>query len=93
MTSTNRTNQKPVKLSPNVVGLRQPSPAIWQGIFDELEKDPGQASLRRHRWSDPPVWGVTIRGRRAESLVLWSMETIDGEQTVVVRYIGPGIPD
>jgi hypothetical protein len=62
-------------------------------VFDELEKNPGQASLRRHRWSDPPVWGVAIRSRREELLVLWSMETFDGEQTVVVRYIGLGIPD
>jgi hypothetical protein len=61
-------------------------------VFDELEKDPAQARLRRHRWSDPPLWGVTVRGRRAESLVLWSMETFDGQQTVVVHYIGPGIP-
>ena len=61
-------------------------------VFDELEKDPGQAWLRRHRWSDPPLWGLTVRGRREESLVLWSVETFDGEQTVVVHYVGPGIP-
>jgi hypothetical protein len=30
------TDQKPVKLSPNVSGLRQPTPAAWAAVFDEL---------------------------------------------------------
>jgi len=57
-------------------------------VLDELERDPGQARLRRHRWSDPPLWGVTHQ----DLLVLWAIETYDGEPVVVVRYIGPDVP-
>jgi hypothetical protein len=58
-------------------------------VFDELEKDPGQAWLRRHRWSDPPLWGVTVRGRGEDLLVLWAAETYGDETVIVVRYLGP----
>jgi hypothetical protein len=61
-------------------------------VFDELEKDPGKAWLRRHRWSDPPLWGVTVHGRREDVLVLWAVESVDGEQVVVVHYVGPDVP-
>ncbi len=61
-------------------------------VFDGLEKDPGQAWLRRHRWSDPPLWGVTVRGRGEDLLVLWAAETYDNEGVVVVRYLGPAVP-
>jgi hypothetical protein len=61
-------------------------------VFDGLEKNPGQAWLRRHRWSDPPLWGVTVRGRAEDVLVLWAIETYYGEQAVVVHYVGPGVP-
>jgi hypothetical protein len=36
--TTNPTDKKPEKLSPNVAGLRQPSAAAWQAVFDELER-------------------------------------------------------
>jgi hypothetical protein len=61
-------------------------------VFDELEKDPGQAWLRRHRWSDPPLWGVSVTGRHEDIVVLWAAETYDGETVIVVRYVGPGVP-
>jgi hypothetical protein len=61
-------------------------------VFDELEKDPGQAWLRRHRWSDPPLWGVPVPGRHEDILVLWAAETYDGETVIVVRHVGPGVP-
>ncbi|HXC86070.1 MAG TPA: hypothetical protein VNV62_29910 [Trebonia sp.] len=61
-------------------------------MFDELEKDPGQPWLRRHRWSDPPLWGVTVHGRHEDILVLWAAETYDEETVIVVRYVGPGVP-
>lgn len=61
-------------------------------VFDELEKDPGQAWLRGHRWSDPPLWGVTVPGRRGDVVVLWAAEMYDGETVIVVRYVGPGVP-
>jgi hypothetical protein len=62
-------------------------------VLDELEKDPGQAWLRRHRWSAPPVWGVTVRTRREDVLVLWSIETFDDEPTVVIQYVGRDVTD
>ena len=61
-------------------------------VFDGLEKDPGQAWLRKHRWSDPPLWGVTLHCRCEDLLVLWAAEHHDGEPVVVVRYIGPAVP-
>ncbi len=61
-------------------------------VLDGLEKDPGQAWLRRHRWSDPALWGVTVHCRRADLLVLWAAESQDGEPVVVIRYIGPTAP-
>lgn len=61
-------------------------------VLDGLEKDPGQARLRRHRWSDPPLWGVTVHCPGEDLLVLWAAETRDAEQVVVIRYIGPEVP-
>jgi hypothetical protein len=60
-------------------------------VFDELEKDHGQAWLRRHRWSDPALWGVTVPGGREDLLVLWAAEMHDEEAVIVVRYIGPAV--
>ncbi|MBO0802509.1 MAG: hypothetical protein J2P25_05475 [Nocardiopsaceae bacterium] len=73
-------------------------------ILDELEKDPGQARLRQHRWSEPPLWGVTARDRVRDILILWAPEPPgrqpeteepetggpEAQETViVVHYIGP----
>lgn len=60
-------------------------------VFDELEKDAGQAWLRRYRWSDPPLWGVTIHGQSEDVLVLWAVEQLDGEQVIVIHYIGADV--
>lgn len=63
------------------------------GVLDALEKDPGQPLVRQHRWSDPPLWGVTVRDRGGDVLVLWAPELHDqkhGQETViVVHYVGP----
>lgn len=61
-------------------------------VFDELEKDAGPAWLRRYRWSDPPLWGVAIHGRHEDVLVLWAVESVDGEQVIVIHYIGADMP-
>lgn len=50
-----------------------------------FEKDPGQAWLRRRRWSDPPLRGVTVHGRHEDLLVLWAAETYDDEPAIVIR--------
>jgi hypothetical protein len=57
-------------------------------VFDELEKNPGRAWLRRHRWSDPPLRGVAVRGRGEDLLVLWAAEPYGDEAVIVVRYLG-----
>jgi hypothetical protein len=56
-------------------------------VLNELEKDPGQAELRRYRWSDPPLWGIRVR----DHLLLWALEEQDAESVVVVCYVGPDV--
>jgi hypothetical protein len=58
-------------------------------VLDGLETDPGQPWLRTHRWSDPPVWGVTLPRQAADLLVAWTAGDLDGGPAAVVRYIGP----
>jgi len=53
-------------------------------VLDQLENDPGAGWVRRHRFVDPPLWGVVIFGEE-EWAVLWS--SIHGE--VTVEYLGP----
>ena len=60
-------------------------------VLDELEKDPGQAKLRQYRWSDPPLWGVQVRDRVRDHLVLWALENQDDESVVVIYYVGPDV--
>jgi hypothetical protein len=60
-------------------------------VLDGLEKDPGQAHLRMHRWSDPPLWGVTVRGRDDDWLVMWGVEPGGDTGVAVVHYIGHDI--
>jgi hypothetical protein len=60
-------------------------------VFDELEKDPGQARLRRHRWSDPPLWGITVPARGQDLLILWATGTVEDETVVIVHYVGPAV--
>jgi hypothetical protein len=57
-------------------------------VLDSLEQDPGQARLRAHRWSDPPLWGVTARARDRDRLILWGSGAEDA-RTVVIYYLGP----
>lgn len=60
-------------------------------VLDGLEKDPGQARLKQHRWSDPPLCGVTVRDPMQDLLVLWAPEARNGETVVVVYYVGPDV--
>ncbi|MEX0826165.1 MAG: hypothetical protein WD184_05385 [Acidimicrobiia bacterium] len=43
------------------------------GILDALERDPGQAWLRAHRFRDPPLWCVTFDAGGESWAILWSM--------------------
>lgn len=63
-----------------------------EAVFEELEKDAGQAWLRGHRWSDPPLWGVTVQGQHEDVLVLWAVESVGGEEVIVIHYIGADVP-
>src|SRR5437879_10241942 len=53
-------------------------------VLDQLEADPGAEWVRRHRFVDPPLWGVAVSGEE-EWAVLWSL--IEGE--VTGEYLGP----
>jgi hypothetical protein len=53
-------------------------------VLDQLEADPGVEWVRRHRFLDPPLWGVAI-SEEEEWALLWS--SAEGE--VTVEYLGP----
>lgn len=59
-------------------------------VLDALERDPGEAWLRMHRWLDPPLWGVTVRARGDDWLILWHLSDEDSER-VIVDYIGSDV--
>ena len=54
------------------------------GILDTLESNPGDASVRRHRYQIRPVWRVPVHGSGEDWLVLWE-KTGD---TITIHYIG-----
>ena len=55
-------------------------------ILDLIEDDPSNPRLRRRRYQQPPIWGVVVPSRNAESdwLILWS----ETERCPLVHYIG-----
>ena len=56
-------------------------------VLDMLEADPGQAAVRRHRFSNG-LWCVVVAGADEEWAVLWELHP-DEPGTVVVQYLGP----
>jgi hypothetical protein len=68
--------------------LRKELRAAVETALAALEDDPGQDAVRRHRFvSNPAVWGIPVRTRDDDWLILW--EPADDPGVVVVRYIGP----
>ncbi len=55
--------------------------------LDMLEADPGQAAVRRHRFTNG-LWCVVVAGPAEEGAVLWELHP-DEPETVVVQYLGP----
>ena len=56
--------------------------------LDALEKDPGQAVVRRRHLRPPGLWYIPFRLSAAEDwMILW--EQVD--DTVVVRHLGPDV--
>lgn len=56
-------------------------------VLDALASDPGQASLRRHRFQ-VGVWGVVVRGSGEDWIVLWEPHP-ELDDDVIVQYVGP----
>lgn len=54
----------------------------------ELDSDHGQAHLRRHRFSSPPLWYITVRERDDTWVILWEPWPADPSDAVI-RYLGP----
>lgn len=52
-----------------------------------LEENPGQAEVRRHRFSNG-LWAVLLFGDDEEWVLLWDPNPSDPEE-VVIRYLGP----
>lgn len=55
-------------------------------VLDALEANPGEALARRRSFGDG-LWGIPVRDRSEDWLVIWELEP--GADTIVVRY--PGI--
>jgi len=58
-----------------------------EAVLDALERDPGRAELRRHRFMIG-LWGVVVAADGDEWVVLWeSHPTID--DAIIIHYVGP----
>jgi hypothetical protein len=53
---------------------------------DLLEADPTDASARRRSFGDG-LWGIPVRDRTDDWLVIWEHDSDDSE-LIVVRYLG-----
>jgi hypothetical protein len=67
------------------VGDTQLLDAIDDAI-DTLEADPGDARVRRRSFREGR-WGIPVRGRSDDRLIIWE-EDPDQDDVVVVRYLG-----
>jgi hypothetical protein len=60
-----------------------------EGALAALEDDPTQDEVRGIRFvSNPAIWGIGVRTRDDDWLILWEMSAPD-PAVVFVRYIGP----
>lgn len=55
--------------------------------IDVLEDDPAAAAARRRSFGDG-LWGIPVRDRSDDWLIIWEYDDHDSE-LVVVRYLGP----
>ena len=57
-------------------------------VLDRLEMNPGDASLRRHRFHQPALWCVLVEAQGEDWAVLWETHPTQPDD-VIVRYLGP----
>lgn len=57
--------------------------------LDRLENDPGDAQVRRRRYSSG-VWGVPVSGDGEDWLLVWEPQSAS-KSDVIVQYLGPDI--
>jgi hypothetical protein len=57
-------------------------------VCSELNDDHGQAHLRRHRFTQPPLWYITVADRTETWVILWEQSPGDPADAII-RYIGP----
>jgi hypothetical protein len=57
-------------------------------VCGELDENHRQPHLRRHRFTQPPLWYITIADRTDTWVILWEPSTEDPADAVV-RYIAP----
>ncbi|MDP1806075.1 MAG: hypothetical protein Q8K72_12970 [Acidimicrobiales bacterium] len=57
-------------------------------VLDRLESNPGDASLRRHRFYRPALWCVLVEAQGEDWAVLWEPHPTQADD-VIVRYLGP----
>ncbi|MCI0688818.1 MAG: hypothetical protein L0Y54_16525 [Sporichthyaceae bacterium] len=55
--------------------------------LDRLEADPGDAAVRRRSFRDG-LWGIPVRDRTEDGLIIWEYYTHE-QDMVVVHYLGP----
>ena len=55
--------------------------------LDLLEDDPSDGRVRRRQYRDPKMWGIVVRGRDEDWLILWDQV----DDLVTVLYIGPDL--
>lgn len=57
-------------------------------VLDTLEADPGDPSVRRHRFQRPALWCVTVSTRSDNWVILWEPHPARAG-IVMVHYVGP----
>lgn len=58
-----------------------------EDVLDALERDPGRAELRRHRFVTG-LWGVIVAADGEEWIVLWAPH-LTMEDAIMIHYVGP----
>ena len=53
-----------------------------------IARDPGNASVRRHRFQSFDAWVVTVRGEEEDWAILWRPHETEPD-VILVAYVGP----
>lgn len=52
-------------------------------VLDVLEADPADPRVRRRRFTDPPLWCITVWDDAEDWAILWELDSDDGNPVVV----------